>query len=257
MSATARDAVLPSGETHGDTMREPHRTRFIEMIRRGAAARDIHDSDGSGDYDSRFDGEVSERFLEREISRVAMHAQSLCAPLASRVGHAPRILDVGCGTGGTTVALAMSALAAEDVVGIDASREAVEAAAVRALGHGLDPARVRFEHVEAGARLPFPDGHFDLVVLMHALTYAARPAVAVAEAARVLRPGGRLLLSSLARHEHKAAVEAYGHVNLGFSDKDLRKFVEKAGLLLATSETVTREKRPPHFEVISIIGTKP
>jgi ArsR family transcriptional regulator len=81
--------------------------------------------------------------------------------------------------------------------------------------------------------------------------------VAVAEAARVLRPGGRLLLSSLAKHEHRAAVEAYGHVNLGFSDKDLRKFVEKAGLLLATSETVTREKRPPHFEVISIIGTKP
>ena len=52
-------------------------------------------------------------------------------------------------------------------------------------------------------------------------------------------------------------MEAYGHVNLGFSDKDLRRFVEKAGLLLATSETVTREKRPPHFEVISIIGTKP
>ena len=106
MSATARDVVLPSGETHGDTMREPHRTRFIEMIRRGAAARDIHDSDGSGDYDSRFDGEVSERFLEREISRVAMHAQSLCAPLASRVGHAPRILDVGCGTGRWTEELA-------------------------------------------------------------------------------------------------------------------------------------------------------
>jgi ArsR family transcriptional regulator len=89
------------------------------------------------------------------------------------------------------------------------------------------------------------------------LTYASRPAVAVAEAARVLRPGGRLLLSSLARHEHRAAVEAYGHVNLGFSDKDLRKFMDKAGLEISSSETVTREKRPPHFEVISLIGTRP
>src|SRR3546814_5353732 len=62
--------------------------------------------------------------------------------------------------------------------------------------------------------LPFDAASFDLVVLMHALTYAAKPAQAVAEAARVLRPGGRLLLSSLARHEHRSVVEAYGHANL-------------------------------------------
>ena len=105
--------------------------------------------------------------------------------------------------------------------------------------------------------LPFPDASFDLVVLMHALTYAARPAQAVAEAARVLRPGGRLLLSSLARHEHRSVVEAYGHVNLGFTQKDLRKFAEKAGLTIANCETVTRERRPPHFEVISLTGVKP
>jgi len=184
MSATARDVVRPSRPAHGDTMREPHRTRFIELVRRGAAARDIHDSDGVGDYDSRFDGRVSQRFLEREIGRVAMHAQSLCAPLAARLGRAPRILDVGCGTGGTTVALAMSSLAADEVVGIDASREAIDAAAVRALGHDLDPARARFLHVEAGA--PLEHGHearhpgeqpqraeHALAALVHALVHRA------------------------------------------------------------------------------------
>ncbi len=119
----------------------------------------------------------------------------------------------------------------------------------------------RFPNVEVREgdmhALPFKDGSFDLVVLMHALTYAAKPAQAVAEAARVLRRGGRLLLSSLGKHEHKSVVEAYGHVNLGFSEKELRKFAEKAGLEIANAETVTRERRPPHFEVLSLTAIKP
>ena len=105
--------------------------------------------------------------------------------------------------------------------------------------------------------LPLDDGSFDLVVLMHALTYAGKPAQAVSEAARVLRPGGLLLLSSLGKHEHRAVVEAYGHVNLGFTEKELRRFIDKAGLELVSSETVTRERRPPHFEVVSLTGRKP
>jgi SAM-dependent methyltransferase len=159
------------------------------------------------------------------------------------------VLDIASGDG---VLAELLAPHSREYICVDASTRVVTAASDRL--RRFPNVQVREGDMHA---LPFPDGHFDLVVLMHALTYAARPAVAVAEAARVLRPGGRLLLSSLAKHEHRAAVEAYGHVNLGFSDKDLRKFVEKAGLLLATSETVTREKRPPHFEVISIIGTKP
>ena len=160
-----------------------------------------------------------------------------------------RVLDIASGDG---VLAELLAPHSQEYVCVDASARVVAAASDRLR---------RFEHVAVREgdmhALPFDDGHFDLVVLMHALTYASRPAVAVAEAARVLRSGGRLLLSSLARHEHRAAVEAYGHVNLGFSDRDLRKFMEKAGLEIATTETVTREKRPPHFEVIALIGRKP
>jgi len=158
------------------------------------------------------------------------------------------VLDIASGDG---VLAELLAPHSHRYVCVDTSARVVAAAAERLR---------RFANVEVREgdmhALPFADGSFDLVVLMHALTYAAKPAQAVAEAARVLKRGGRLLLSSLARHEHRAVVEAYGHLNLGFSDKDLRKFAEKAGLKIASSETVTRERRPPHFEVISLIGVK-
>ena len=159
------------------------------------------------------------------------------------------VLDIASGDG---VLAELLSPHARRYVCIDTSTRVVAAAGERLR---------RFPNVEVREgdmhALPFKDGSFDLVVLMHALTYSAKPAQAVAEAARVLRRGGRLLLSSLGKHEHKSVVEAYGHVNLGFSEKELRKFAEKAGLDIANAETVTRERRPPHFEVISLTAVKP
>ncbi len=159
------------------------------------------------------------------------------------------VLDIASGDG---VLAELLAPHAHRYVCIDSSKRVVSAAAERLRQYRNVEVREADMHA-----LPFDPDSFDLVVLMHALTYAAKPAQAVAEAARVLRPGGRLLLSSLARHEHRSVVEAYGHANLGFSEKELRRFAEKAGLALQTAETVTREKRPPHFEVISLIAKKP
>lgn len=158
------------------------------------------------------------------------------------------VLDIASGDG---VLAELLAPHARRYVCIDASARVVAAAAERL--RGLDNVEVREGDMHA---LPLSDEAFDLVVLMHALTYSGKPAQAVAEAARVLRPGGQLLLSSLARHEHRAAVKAYGHVNMGFTERELRRFLDRAGLDLVTAETVTREKRPPHFEVISLIARK-
>ena len=159
------------------------------------------------------------------------------------------VLDIASGDG---VLAELLSPHAKRYICIDTSARVVAAAGERLR---------RFPNVEVREgdmhALPFKDASFDLVVLMHALTYSTKPAQAVAEAARVLRRGSRLLLSSLARHEHRSVVEAYGHVNLGFSEKELRKFAEKAGLEVTSLETVTRERRPPHFEVISLIGSKP
>jgi len=159
------------------------------------------------------------------------------------------VLDIASGDG---VLAELLAPHAHRYVCIDASPRVVAAARERL--RGLPNVEVREGDMHA---LPFADASFDLVALMHALTYATRPAVAVAEAARVLRPGGHMLLSSLDKHEHRSVVEAYGHANLGFTEKELRRFADKAGLRVRSAASVTREKRPPHFEVISLIGEKP
>lgn len=159
------------------------------------------------------------------------------------------VLDIASGDG---VLAELLAPHSDRYVCLDASRRVVNAASERLRVHG----NVEVHEGDMHA-LPFEDASFDLVVMMHALTYAAKPQQAVSEAARVLRPGGRLLLSSLGKHAHAAAVEPFGHLNLGFSHKELQKFIEKAGLELQDAGTVTRERRPPHFEVVALIGVKP
>lgn len=159
------------------------------------------------------------------------------------------VLDIASGDG---VLAELLAPHAQRYVCVDASARVVTAASERL--QRFDNVEVRQGDMHA---LPFDDAQFDLVMLMHALTYADRPQRAVDEAMRVLRPGGRLLLTSLGRHGHRADVERFGHVNLGFSEKDLRRMLDKAGLVTGEIGTVMHEKRPPHFDVISLIGTKP
>ncbi len=159
------------------------------------------------------------------------------------------VLDVASGDG---VLAELLAPHARRYVCIDSSTRVVGAARERLRKHA------HVEVLEGDMQaLPFADREFDLVLLMHALTYAPKPAQAIAEGARVLRRDGRLVVTCLGRHEHQAAVTPYGHVNLGFTPKDLRRHAEKAGLEVLVCETVTREKRPPHFDVLTLLARKP
>jgi len=95
------------------------------------------------------------------------------------------------------------------------------------------------------------------VLMLHALTYAEQPAKAVAEAARVLRSGGRLLAVTLGKHDHRAVVEPFDHRNLGFSSDELTGFAKQAGLQSLSCTRLSRERKAPHFEVISLLARKP
>ena len=159
------------------------------------------------------------------------------------------VLDVASGDG---VLAELLAPRARSIVCVDASERVVEAARKR-----LQP----FPNVEVRGgdmhALDFPDAHFDLVLLMHALTYTDHPAAVIAEGARVLRRGGHVLAATLGHHAHRTAVEPFEHRNLGFTIDELRAFARKAKLEVISCERLTRERRPPHFEVLSLLARKP
>jgi ArsR family transcriptional regulator len=159
------------------------------------------------------------------------------------------VLDVASGDG---VLAELLAPRARSIVCIDASQRVVDAARIRLKGFANVDVRVGDMHA-----LDFPAARFDLVLLMHALTYSERPADVVAEAARALRKGGRLLAATLGRHAHKTAVEPFEHRNLGFGVDELGGFARAAGLDVIACERLTRERRPPHFEVMSLLARKP
>ena len=160
------------------------------------------------------------------------------------------VLDAGSGDG--TMA-ALLAARCRTVTCLDRSEKVLQAAQQRLSGLG----NVVFAPGDLHA-LPFPDGRFDHVLLLNVLTYTKDPALVLREAARVLRPGGELTISTLAHHAHKDATVPYGHVNQGFRPAALHAWLARAAsLTVERCEITSREKRSPHFAVISAFARKP
>ena len=110
-----------------------------------------------------------------------------------------RVLDLGCGDGLLTATLATRGAVA---VGLDIDRAMLRAAGARAGAGRGEPARFVEGRIE---QLPFPDAVFDVVVAVTVLCLLSDQAIAVQEAARVLRPGGRLVIGDLGRWNAWAA----------------------------------------------------
>lgn len=159
------------------------------------------------------------------------------------------VVDVGSGDG---VIAELLAPRARSITCLDISDRVVDAARER-----LKPQRnVRVQTGDMHA-LPVADASADLVLLLNALTYSEAPEKAIAEAARTLRPGGRLLATTLSKHAHAVAVRPFGHVNLGFRRQDLRRYCQSAGLEVQSLEIGARERRPPHFEILTLLAVRP
>jgi 2-polyprenyl-3-methyl-5-hydroxy-6-metoxy-1,4-benzoquinol methylase/biotin operon repressor len=159
------------------------------------------------------------------------------------------VLDIASGDG---VMAELLAEHARSVTCVDISTK-VLAAARKRLG---EPSNVTFSQADMRA-LPYRDESFDHVLLMHALTYAKQPDAVLAEAARCLRPGGRLVVATLHVHHHAAAMQAYDHVNLGFTPDVLARGLRRAGLTVDVCRVTSRDPRPPYFEVLTALARRP
>ena len=112
-------------------------------------------------------------------------------------------------------------------VGVDRSRDMLNVARSRLFRAGLRHCQVRQAEM---AQLPFPAGQFDAVTLQMVLHYAHDPASAINEAARVLRPGGSLVVVDFAPHDRRELRDEQAHRWLGFSDQTLDNYFDQAGL---------------------------
>lgn len=131
----------------------------------------------------------------------------------------------------------------------------------------LRVARAKLQHLPASsielvqgdfADLPFPAASFDTVILHQVLHFAPDPAPALAEAARVLRAGGRIAIVDFASHDHEELRTRHQHVRLGFSDRQMAELLRSAGFaanpptaleggaLVVKIWTATRGPAAPH-----------
>lgn len=158
------------------------------------------------------------------------------------------VADIGSGDG---VLAELIAERAQSVTCVDVSATVIAAARKR-----LAALRsVRFVEADMHA-MPLPSAHYDHVFLMHALAYTREPKIVLQEAARLLKPGGRVVIAALAEHTHEETMRAYDHLNLGISPDRLRKLLAGAGLVVESCRVSSHEPRPPYFGVVTAMARK-
>ena len=154
------------------------------------------------------------------------------AAMGEMLGAGPlgTLIDIGTGTGRM---LELFGGQADSALGIDRSSEMLRLA--RAKLHERGNTELRQADLYA---LPMPDGAADVAILHHVLHFAQQPGAAIAEAARVLGPGGRLLIADFAPHDREELRSRDAHTRLGFADEQIGGWFGNAGLTLADTATL-------------------
>jgi len=161
-----------------------------------------------------------------------------------------KVADLGCGEGYLTIEAARWAAR---VIAVDRSDAVLQRA--RSLARRRRVSNVIWKRGEL-EKLPIPDGLVDVAMLSQALHHAQNPTRAVAEAARVTAPGGRVLVLDLRRHEEEWVRGKLGDRRLGFEDEELKRLLVGAGLADVKVGVGARKSGDP-FTVLIASGTKP
>lgn len=156
------------------------------------------------------------------------------AILHSLGDHRPgRLVDIGTGTG---TMLLLFADKAEHMIGLDRSPDMLRFGRAKLAQAGVTNAELRQGDMNC---LDLPSGSADTVILHQVLHYARHPAAVVAEAARLLAPGGRLVIVDIAAHDREELRRDHAHARLGFSDEEVVGYLRAAGLDAEVAEHLT------------------
>ena len=160
------------------------------------------------------------------------------------------VADLGAGEGTLSQLLAQRA---EKVIAVDLSEKMVAFGTELAARHGLANLEYRCGDLE---NPPLEPGTVDLLLLSQALHHAASPQRAIDAAFHALKPGGRVVVLDLLRHQFEEARDLYADLWLGFGEAELAAMLEKAGFQAIETAVVDREPDPPHFQTLLAVARR-
>ena len=160
------------------------------------------------------------------------------------------IADLGAGEGAFSLLLAQHA---KKVIAVDTSAKMIEVAREQALRNGVKNVEFRLGDME---EVPIKAATVDLVWISQSLHHALHPGRALAEANRILRPGGRIVILDLVKHRFEEARELYADEWLGFSETDLESMLEEAGFHDVQTSVVYKEPETPNFQTLLAVADK-
>jgi ArsR family transcriptional regulator len=160
------------------------------------------------------------------------------------------IADLGAGDGSFSLLLAQNA---KNVIAVDSSAKMIEFAREQAHRHHVKNVDYRLGDME---ELPIDDESVDLAFFSQSLHHALHPDRAIVEAARILKPGGRIAILDLAKHRFEEAREMYADEWLGFSESELESMLHMASFSKPHTSVVYKEDSPPHFQTLLAVAHK-
>jgi ubiquinone/menaquinone biosynthesis C-methylase UbiE/DNA-binding HxlR family transcriptional regulator len=160
------------------------------------------------------------------------------------------VADLGAGEGASALLLSQNA---KRVIAVDSSAKMIDVGREQARRKAVTNIEFRLGDME---EIPVASGEVELAFFSQSLHHALHPARALEEAARILAPGGRIVILDLARHRFEEARELYADEWLGFTESELESMLVAAGFTAIETSIVDKDPDAPQFQTLLAVAEK-